>query len=94
MAPVIRRTILEDIEGDEQRIGNFSVDLENVGIKYILLPVWVSTYTYNNKVYQFTINACTGEVHGVHPRSAAKIAGLIILILLVIVTLVYAFGHH
>jgi len=94
MTPVIRRTILQDIEGDEQRIGNFSVELENVGIKYMLLPVWVSTYTYNNKIYQFTINACTGEVHGMRPKSAAKIAGLVILILLIIVALVYAFSHH
>jgi hypothetical protein len=42
--------------------------------KHILLPVWLSAYRYNNKVFQFIINARTGEVQGERPYSSTKIA--------------------
>ena len=41
--------------------------------KHILLPVWISAYRYNNKVYHFMINARTGEVQGERPYSVIKI---------------------
>jgi hypothetical protein len=63
----INSTIRNDIGGDEQRINNTDTDYQNKAIKYIMLPVWVSAYNYNNKVYQFTVNASTGEVIGQRP---------------------------
>jgi hypothetical protein len=49
--------------------------------------VWLSAYRYNNKVFQFIINARTGEVQGERPYSAGKItlaviAGIILAIIL------------
>jgi hypothetical protein len=49
----------------------------------------VSAYRYNNKVFQFLINARTGEVQGQRPYSALKITlavigGLIVLALLAV----------
>lgn len=89
MQPHIRQSILNDIGGDEQIIDNIDTGYGNIGLKYILLPVWISAYKYNNKLYHFTVNACTGEVVGERPFSAVKIAlavivGIILIILLVI----------
>lgn len=75
----INDTIRDDIGGDEQRINNTDTAYNNNAIKYLLLPAWVSAYTYNNKLYQFTINASTGEVIGERPLSAVKIVLAVLL---------------
>jgi hypothetical protein len=40
----------------------------------VLLPVWISAYRFNRKVYRFVVNARTGEVKGERPWSFWKIA--------------------
>ena len=90
MQPLIRETILNDIGGDEQVIDSADITYGNVALKYILLPAWISAYRYNDKLYHFTVNACTGEVVGERPYSAVKItlaiiAGIALLIFLFMV---------
>ncbi|MCW3465526.1 zinc finger domain-containing protein [Chitinophaga nivalis] len=80
--PDIRDTICDDIGGDEQQIEEYQVQYNNLGLKYILLPVWISAYRYNNKLYHFVVNAATGEVTGDRPYSWMKIVGLILAIIL------------
>ncbi|MBW8686128.1 zinc finger domain-containing protein [Chitinophaga rhizophila] len=89
MRPVIERTICDDIGGDEQRISEYHADYYNLGLKYLLLPVWISAYRYNNKVYHFTVNASTGEVVGERPYSGTKIALLVLAILAVIIVIIF-----
>jgi LSD1 subclass zinc finger protein len=88
MQPVIRQAILSDIGGDEQIIDGVDTSYGNLALKYLLLPAWISAYRYNDKLYHFTVNACTGEVVGERPYSAAKIAlaiiaGIILLIIII-----------
>ena len=78
MEPTIRRAIIKDIGGDEQRINATESQYSNVTFKHILLPVWMSAYRYNEKTYRFMINAQTGQVAGNRPWSAWKIAGAVI----------------
>jgi hypothetical protein len=40
--------------------------------------VWISAYRYQNKAYQFIINARTGEVQGERPYSILKIVFFIL----------------
>jgi len=94
LAPEINRTIRMDIGGDEQQIMNSSTELQDINIKYILLPVWISSYTYKNKPFQFTINACTGQVSGARPWSPGKIIMWVVIILAIIAGLIYFFGKH
>jgi len=89
MTPVINQTIIEDIGGDEQRIENSSTELSEIGIKYILLPIWISSYVYKNKTYQFAINGYTGQVSGKRPWSAGKIIMLVVIILAIIMAIVF-----
>jgi LSD1 subclass zinc finger protein len=74
MEPVISEAIKEDIGGNEQRIHHVSITYRNPTFKHILLPVWMSCFRYKGKVYQFLVNAQTGEVQGDRPFSAIKIA--------------------
>jgi LSD1 subclass zinc finger protein len=74
MEPVIENAIRRDIGGNQQMIHYANTTYSNPTFKHILLPVWLSTYRYKRRVYQFLINARTGEVQGERPFSAAKIA--------------------
>lgn len=94
MDPVICDEIRSDIGGDEQSISHYDVDYNNLGIKYILLPVWLSAYRYNNKLYHFVVNASTGEVTGDRPYSWMKIVGLILGIIAAIWILYECFGNQ
>lgn len=74
----IRASVNHDIGGDVQQITTLSNQYNNITFKHVLLPVWLSAYKYNDKVYRFMINARTGEVQGERPYSAAKIALLVL----------------
>ena len=80
----IRSAIRNDIGGDDQQIGDIETDYPNKAIKYIMLPVWASAYSYHNKIYQFTVNASTGEVIGQRPISVMRIVLFILTVLAVI----------
>lgn len=86
-AGAIQSSICADIGGDEQRILQVSTRYSEVTFKHLLLPAWIGAYRYQGKAYQVLVNARTGEVQGARPYSAAKIALLVVAILLVIVIL-------
>lgn len=80
----IQYAIRQDIGGDKQRINSFKTRFSSIKFKLILLPVYMSSYTYNNKLYHFFVNGRTGRVTGDRPYSVAKITlailtGLILL---------------
>ncbi|MFL5753924.1 MAG: zinc finger domain-containing protein [Bacteroidia bacterium] len=89
MKPEIEKTIMNDIGGDVQRVDNVDTQYNDVSFKHILLPMWISAYRYNEKVYRFLINARTGEVQGERPYSAMKIFLFVLSILIVIAAAVY-----
>jgi LSD1 subclass zinc finger protein len=80
MSPVIETAVKNDIGGDTQQVHSINTTYDGIKFKHILLPLWISAYKYNNKVYRFTVNARTGEVQGERPWSALKIALLVITI--------------
>ncbi|HRD39462.1 MAG TPA: hypothetical protein PLC65_12580, partial [Bacteroidia bacterium] len=78
MDGTIRSSVRSDIGGDEQQILSLNNQYNDIKFKHILLPVWLSAYRYNDKVYRFMINARTGEVQGERPWSTAKILLLVL----------------
>ena len=91
MEPVIHSSIRRDIGGDRQMIQYVNTTYRDPTFKHILLPVWLSAYRYNNKVFQFIVNARSGEVQGERPYSAVKIT-LAVIAAIAIALLIYAFG--
>lgn len=89
MDVLIQNAVRQDIGGDQQRIQNLQTTYQNLTFKHILLPIWVSAYRYNNKVYRFIINGRTGKVQGERPYSAIKIAAAVLLVLSIMALFVY-----
>ena len=89
----IRAAICVDIGGDVQRIHSVSTRHSDIKFKHILLPVWVGAYRYQGKVYQYQVNARTGEVQGPRPWSWVKIV-LAILLALIVILLVVSLSNN
>ncbi len=87
MEPEINVAIRRDIGGDSQRIYSTAIRHAHTRFKHLLLPLWISSFRYHDKVYRVLVNARTGEVVGERPYSWVKIAALVIAVL-VVVTLV------
>lgn len=79
MNPHIEKLICDDIGGDDQRIDETQTTYNDIALKYIMLPVWISAYQYKDKTYKFVVNACTGEVTGSRPYSWIKITLAVLL---------------
>jgi hypothetical protein len=90
--PRIESSVKADIGGDLQRVSSMSTTYENITFKHILLPVWISAYRYNEKVYHFMVNARTGEVQGERPYSAIKIALAVLAGIAVIAAAIFIFA--
>jgi DNA-directed RNA polymerase subunit RPC12/RpoP len=88
----ILQTIRRDIGGDEQRIHTRHSNWNDVTFKHVLLPVWVSAYRFESKVYRIVINARTGEVQGERPWSVVKIVLAVVAVIAVIGGLIYMFN--
>jgi predicted RNA-binding Zn-ribbon protein involved in translation (DUF1610 family) len=77
-----------DIGGDRQRVQQIRTDYSGITFKHILLPLWISSYRFNDRPYRFMINAQTGEVRGESPKSFWKILFLVLGIILALAILV------
>ena len=93
MEPRIRGAIDSDIGGDEQQILSMSVRHADVKCKHVLLPLWISSFRYKEKVFRFTVNARTGEVAGERPWSVVKIVLTVLLVAAIIAAIVVVANH-
>jgi len=94
MQETIDETICRDIGGDHQRISSKDTKYNDITFKHILLPIWLSAYRYNNKVYRFMINGRTGEVQGERPYSWIKITFAVLAAIAVISLAVYLYNKY
>lgn len=56
----------------------------NLTYKYLMLPIWCSSYKYKDKIYQFVVNGQTGKVYGKTPISVGKVLLVVGIVLLVL----------
>jgi hypothetical protein len=89
MEPKITTACEHDIGGDEQRVEWMSTTYRNTTFKHILLPLWISSYRYNEKVYRTIVNAQTGHVAGERPYSVPKIVLFVLVCAAIIGAIVY-----
>ena len=78
-----------DIGGDTQRVSSIDVRLTEETFKHILLPMYVSAYTFKEKQYNFFVNGQTGQLSGQRPYSFWKIFFLVIFILAVLLLVIF-----
>ena len=46
----------------------------NLKYKYLIVPVWINSFFYDNKLYTIVINGQTGKINGQWPKSFGKFA--------------------
>ena len=89
IAGKLHRNITDKIRrenrADTSRVHHVDTIHSNIRYKYLLLPVWVSTFKYKNKLYRFVVNGQTGKVGGYAPVSVWRVAVAVVIALLVVV---------
>lgn len=80
--------ICQEHHADRTRNIHMNTNFSNITYKYLLLPIWISNFKYNDKVYQFMVNGQTGKVSGKTPLSVPKIV-LTVVAAIVLIALLY-----
>jgi hypothetical protein len=86
-----RQRCAKDVPGDTHRFLSVDNQFSGERFKHVLLPLWIASYRYQQKVFRFLVNGQTGEVTGKAPLSwfkillfiavlAAAIVGIILLV--------------
>ena len=86
----IRSRIRSEKNADRVDNLNTKTTYNNITYKYLLLPIWISSFRYGDKTYQFMVNGQTGKVAGRTPIDMVKVAltigaGVLLLLLLMFV---------
>jgi hypothetical protein len=72
------------VPGDTYRNLRVQSRFEDVTFKHTLLPVWIASYRYGDKVYNFMVNGQTGKVQGEAPISWWKVLLTVLIVLLLL----------
>jgi predicted RNA-binding Zn-ribbon protein involved in translation (DUF1610 family) len=64
----------------------------DIKYKYLLLPVWLSSFKYKEKIFQFMVNGETGKVGGKSPISALRVAIAVLIGLALAAGLLYLYS--
>ena len=67
----------------------FSTLYSNITYKYLLVPIWISSFKYKDKIYQFAVNGQTGKVGGKTPVSGWRVFLVILLAAAALFALLY-----
>lgn len=82
-----------DVPGDTHRDLSVQNNFTRVTFKHVLLPIWIASFRYQDKPYQFLVNGQTGEVVGKAPWSVIKIVLFVLLIVAILVGIGFAFKY-
>ena len=91
---VIEQSIRRDIGGDRQRILSKSVSYSDLTYKLLLLPFWVTRYTYGGKEYLYVVNGRSGKMNGQRPWSGWKLTFFILFLVAVGCALFLFFSNN
>jgi len=78
---------------DSVRSLRMNTDYNDIAYKYLLLPIWISSFKYKDKIYQFVVNGQTGRVAGKTPISALRVA-IAVLLGIALIALIVALRNN
>lgn len=81
----IQKRIMSENHADRVRNLQINSTFSKLTYKYLLLPVWISSYKYKEKIYQFMVNGQTGKVSGKTPISIPKVVITIVAIIFILI---------
>ena len=73
----------QQVPGDTYRNLQIQPQYSAQTFKHLLLPIWLLTYTYGPRTFNVVANGYTGEIAGNYPKSAWKIALLVLFAVIV-----------
>lgn len=77
----LRNSVRQHIRNEKRadRVDNLvtNTTYNHITYKYLLLPIWISSFRYGEKTYQFMVNGQTGKVAGKTPIDKVKVTILI-----------------
>ena len=81
----IQSACAADVPGDTHR--NLRVNTRHSGrtFKHILVPVWILSFTYRQKIYQVLVNGYSGKIAGDYPLSWWKVFFLAVVVLIAVI---------
>jgi hypothetical protein len=77
-----------EVPGDTYRNLDIRPVFSGQTFKHILVPVWLLSYLYGTTSYQVVVNGHTGRMAGQYPKSAWKIALLVLLALIALMIVI------
>jgi len=69
----LRTRIMRKHNADVVQSLNLNTTYNDKAFNYVLLPVYIANYTWNNKLYNFHVNGTNGKIVGKYPKSGWKI---------------------
>ena len=88
----ISSKIMREHNADHVRDVHVKTTYKNITYKYLMLPIWCSSFKYKNKVYQFMVNGQTGKVYGKTPISVGKVILVVALVILALIIILCGAG--
>ncbi len=84
-----QRNVADFMPGDTHSELNVETNFSDTNSDLILLPIYLLSYRYQDKLYRFMVNGQTGKIAGDKPLSwrrisAAIAAGLLFLVILIL----------
>ena len=89
---LIEDKIMDDHKADSVKDVEMRTTYSNITYKYLMLPIYISSFSYKGKVYQFMVNGQSGKGGGRSPVSALRVL-LAILIVIAVIALIYMLTH-
>ncbi len=83
-----------DVPGDTQKDLSVRTTLSEQTFKHLLCPLWVGSFRYKGKVYNFVVNGETGTLYGEKPWSWVKITLFTLALAGAAFALYYFFGRR
>ena len=77
----ICRMVTKEYGADHCRLSKKKTQYNDLTYKYILVSLWQSSFSYQNKPYQFMVNGQTGKVGGKSPVSPLRVLAAVLLAL-------------
>lgn len=68
----IKNQILKQEDANTSDRLDMKPEATNIRAKYILAPIWITSFNYHDQIYQVLINGQTGYIDGIWPKSYKK----------------------
>ena len=70
---MIQRSIKSIEDADVIARIDMKPEATNVHAKYVLAPIWITSFDYNGTIYRVLVNGQTGNIVGTWPKSLKRI---------------------